>query len=898
MCPFFPGLELAVQPDNIDICSISPDSSSCYTSTSSETELLTVKENDTYSKQTGSHEDIVGYSSGQEVNKICEKDSEIDQYYKQSGGYKVTVGQSSGQEVDVACEERCAAMAESKTSSDIGCEKDVVSDEGTKPTLEKLKTDVDKGELDEFNNGIEVNGKDISESDLQEVSNKLVTEVLQNLQQDIMNENTLRGETIVSILEKEVDSFGLEEAATTVVDPMHGEESDTKHTNVLDTDEMKDTGFLREGSSGLNELNFLEKDPDGGKEVSSISRTNDNVVESLQASDTEDMILTGATQITSSDSVETPEKEHATGFYDINSQNDELMENIILGSSAMNVSAITTETVSPVETPENEHAKGFYEVNPEKELDNLLDLESSAMIVSTETISPVETPEYEHARGFYEVNPVISVSVMDTKDELDDNLVEENRTQSENDKLHAELTETVLQNIDIGQISSPVESPLDDHMAGNYQINPMIPDITIDEVIFEDAEVKSDVIDLSNAGSGGVRDEKFKELTSNLVNSVINGAIQIVVNMKQTGSVALNQIETEQKSIENVLHMDEASIEKDLENVTESDKMFVKSSFEIDEMVIAENSNRETNKSNVLHDSDNMETANDEILIETNKETLYPEDSDSDDSAGSSTTTEGSYRIINSRDTSPLNTPENTSSLEEFISNQRDKSSAERELQKSKVVKAENDDLRDFNDTKNTAQERNVSQNVHENITTQNVGEISGSNNDEANERNRNDTEHETKEKTEYNVMDIGDSVVFSEISSEESDYMKEHKLEYKTRKQIFMTSAGRMSISIDSVMDPPSDPDQSYIATEKETIHEERDTVQEDARAEVNYIIARAQSIVGHADETLARLSDATIARLREMAHAAIVDDASLADLDVVYDYTCSSVLCEVLLL
>ena len=871
---FFSGLELGVQSENIDACSISPDSSSCYTSTSSETELLTVEENDKYSKHSGSYEDIIDESYGQERDKVCEKDAEV--------------------------------MDVSEKSNDKSCEMNVVNDE-REQALEKFETDnmdVNVGEVDGLDIGFASNGRDTLESDLEEISNRFVTEVLDNLQQDIMNENMLKEENNDSVIEQEFNSCNLE-TTTTAMDYL-GKEPDMDEVNILESDieEMQNTGSLIKESSGLSECQFLEKDSENRTELNSIVRSNENVSASEQPNDINSVVLIDAALMTSraviSDSVslvETSENEHATGFHEVNPQNGELIESFNVESSAMSMSAITNDTISPVETPENEHAKGFYQVNPEKLSDNFLNLESSAMTVSNETISPIETPEHEHASGFYEVNPVINVSTCDTKEDVDDNFVEEYKTQSENEKLHAELKGTVLQNIDIGKVSSPVESPLEDNIAGTYQINPMIPDITVEEVTVEDNDVKSDVFDMTDAYSGVVIDEKFKEMTSNLVESVITGAIQIVVNMKQTGSGVLGQTENEQKS-----HVDEVSSEKDAKNVTASDEMYVQTNIEFNENFKAGYSNSETIESDTLQGSYNIETANEEIPIETTKETPYPADSDSDDSAGSSTTTEGSYRISNSRDTSPLNTPENTSSLEDYISNQRHKNSAggkeERECQKNVIDQARNDDeLRELSDITFEKQKRNELQNVHGTITTQNVEEISSSDigliNDNANENNH-DIEGTSKQQNNFTAMDIGDSVEISEFSSEESDYLKEHKSEYTTRKQIFMTSAGRMSISIDSVMDPPSDLDQSYMVSEKETIHEEHDTVQEDTRAEVNYIIARARSIVGHADETLARLSDATIARLRQMAHVDIVDDTCLAELDVAYDF--SSVLCEVL--
>ena len=725
-------------------------------------------------------------------------------------------------------------------SNDIESEKDAFNVDGSNQTAGII--DLHNAEIDEGKNGNEIQEENASESYLHEVSNRLVTQVLENLQQDIMNENTLRGESNVSLLESEFDSSKEIDSGLNDVDSQNGESFEN----------------LLTGSSAMNTPECAIK-------------TQESTMNTLQSA------------------MNTEESAMNTTESAINT----------LESSMIN-SAITAETVSPIDTPEDEHAKGFYEVNPEKQSDNLLDLQTSDIIVSAETVSPVETPEEEHATGFYEVNPekqpetvetsehehvtgfyevnpVINVPVNDTNDELDKNLVGEKEIESESDKLHAELTGAVLQNIDIGQISSPIASPLQDNIAGKYQINPMIPDITIDEVMFEDSVDKSDVFHAPDVGYGVVKEDKFKEMTSNLVESVINGAIQIVVNMKQSGTSARNQSEILDRSEEKLLCQNDTSVEG---NRIESGSEKAKSDF--------------------LQESNYMEPANDDILIEANKE-LYPVDSDSDDSAGSSTTTEGSYRISNSRDTSPLNTPENTLSLEEFISSQRDKSTIGGDLKTSAIVKAKADgESRAFSDTKHEKQERNMSQNKYGNKNTESLEQESSlhdkSMNYDENDKNRNDTESKSKE-NEYNTMDIGDSVVVSEISSEESDYMKEHKSEYKTRKQIFMTSAGRMSISIDSVMDPPSDPDQPYTVSERDTIHEERDIAQEDSRAEVNHIIARAQSIVGHADETLARLSDATIARLREIAHVALVDDACMEELDVVYDYPCSSLLCEVLL-
>ena len=507
-------------------------------------------------------------------------------------------------------------------------------------------------------------------------------------------------------------------------------------------------------------------------------------------------------------------------------------------SMSMTVSSVTSDTVSPVETPETEHAKGFYEVNPGHYPDESLKMESSTLSASGETISPIETPEHEHTRGFYEVNPVIRFSPSEEfDDKFDDNFASDSKMEA----LNAELQGTFLQNIAIGKISSPVDSPSDYNVTENYKINPLIPDITIEE----DIDSKSDVFDIADLDSIGLtKDEKFIEMTTNLVTSVINGAIKYVVDMKQVSDIEkdrLSQVVSKTESLDTVSRL---TTKSHTQNMADAQHKAV-CDYEATNITIQDTS---------------------EIIP-------YPIDSDSDDSAGSSTTTEGSYRIINSRDTSPLNTPD-TSAVEDFSNVQRDTGVKVEEddigwleSKRNKVT----DDMRKLDDAKNTEELTTGSKNKEDSETDSTVEVVRADIMIESDQVNNN--VEEVKQKADSNVMVIGETVDISESSSDSSDYMKQHKSEYTTRKQIFMTSAGRMSISIDSVADHISDPDQMYMVTE-------HDTIQEETHAEVGYILARTHSIIGHADETLARLNDAAIARLRDLADATICED-----IDVVCD-------------
>ena len=540
---------------------------------------------------------------------------------------------------------------------------------------------------------------------------------------------------------------------------------------------------------------------------------------------------------------ETPENEHVSGFYEVNPETDD-KECLEIDSSVMTISAVTSETISPIETPENEHAKGFYEVNPEHSSADDIRQECRVISVGAEMTSSVETPEKETSTGFYEVNPVISVSASETKDVFDDNF----ESDLERAEIGVELQGTVLQNIDIGKISSPVESPNEENIAEGYKINPMIPEILIEE----DPDSKLDVFD-----SEFTKDDKFIELTSSLVESVINGAIEVIVNMKQS-----HVVEKDSSASGNI---DRKEINMEMENIINGHGESSLSEEPVEGSYISD-------------------TAKDGILKDTSNIISYPVDSDSDDSAGSSTTTEGSYRIMNSRDSSPLNTPENTSTLEDFISNQSDSN-----IPQTKDSESETKQLQQSSNVGERHGTKHVKQDFDsENNEICNVNEVVDSTSSNIVKSSDDTVNDGTKQVDEPKFMDIGDSIDVSESVSEDTDYMKQHKSEYTTRKQIFMTSAGRMSISIDSVADPPlSDPDQSATVMEHDTIHEE-------THAEVGYIIARARSIVGHADETLARLSDATIARLRDMATLEVSDVACLEELDVVCDY--KFVLSEVL--
>ena len=534
--------------------------------------------------------------------------------------------------------------------------------------------------------------------------------------------------------------------------------------------------------------------------------------------------------------VETPEHEHAKGFYEVNpeSSQDKLLN--------MQSSGIS-ETISPVETPEHEHAKGFYEVNPESSQEKTFNMQSSDMSLSPETISPVETPEHEQVGGFHEVNPVVSFT---SSDMLDNELGDTTEGEVKEEDLNAQLQGTVLQNIAIGKISSPVDNPSEYNISENYKINPMIPDITIEE----DVDVKSEVFDITDLGL--TKDEKFIEMTTNLVQNVINGAIKYIVDMKQTSVV---EKDTLSQYVVREEYLDPVSQVKTSVNRHEI------SMFEQD---VIDNVSLEAVHTNHITDRSEIEP--------------YPADSDSDESVESSTTTEGSYRIINSHDTSPLNTPD-TSTVEDFVGAQKDTTVGvvQEHTEKTEIEGSEVKAVGESNDSE-CSEKKVVPQSEEERDILEILDAVNA---DTLASSVRSDSSEENGKAS--NCTDTGEVAEISASSSDSSDYVKKHKVEYTTRKQIFMTSAGRMSISIDSIADPLSDPDQPYMMTEHDTIHEE-------THAEVGYIIARAHSIIGHADETLARLSDATIARLKELADAAVsnsedVDVVMLDDMDVVCD-------------
>ena len=537
--------------------------------------------------------------------------------------------------------------------------------------------------------------------------------------------------------------------------------------------------------------------------------------------------------------IETPEHEHATGSYEVNPESSQ-EKTFNMQSSDMSLSP---ETISLVETPEHEHAKGFYKVNPESSEEKTFNMQSSDMSLSPETISPVETPEHEHVEGYYEVRPVISFTSSDT---LDNELGDTTEGESKEEDLNAQLQGTVLQNIAIGKISSPVDNPSEYNISENYKINPMIPDITIEE----DVDVKSEVFDFADLGL--TKDEKFIEMTTNLVQNVINGAIKYIVDMKQTNVV---EKDTLSQYVVREEYLDPVSQVKTSVNRHE---------ITMDEQVVIDNSNLEAVHTNHITDSTEIEP--------------YPADSDSDESVESSTTTEGSYRIINSRDTSPLNTPD-TSTIEDFVGAQKDATvgAVQEHTIKTEIEGTEVMAVGESNESE-CSEKKIVPQSEEERDILEILDAVNA---DTLASSVRSDSSEEDGKAS--NCTDTGEVAEISASSSDSSDYVKKHKVEYTTRKQIFMTSAGRMSISIDSIADPLSDPDQPYMMTEHDTIHEE-------THAEVGYIIARAHSIIGHADETLARLSDATIARLKELADAAVsnsedVDVVMLDDMDVVCD-------------
>jgi hypothetical protein len=80
----------------------------------------------------------------------------------------------------------------------------------------------------------------------------------------------------------------------------------------------------------------------------------------------------------------------------------------------------------------------------------------------------------------------------------------------------------------------------------------------------------------------------------------------------------------------------------------------------------------------------------------------------------------------------------------------------------------------------------------------------------------------------EHNSKDNWQQPMVKDLESEKDEKfeLKQKKgyTEYVTRKEIFYTSAGRMSVSIDSVMDPPTESDQGYPA--QDIIHEEHNEV------------------------------------------------------------------------
>ena len=562
-------------------------------------------------------------------------------------------------------------------------------------------------------------------------------------------------------------------------------------------------------------------------------------------------------------------------------------------------STLTIETVSPVETPENEHAAGFYEVNPEvtdmeRSMntnlgDNItgfyeVNADHSKMTESDltqESASPEQTPMEEHSTGFNEVNsesvhvdktPEISVSMTESF-ETETSDIEGNLGFYE---MNSEIQGTVLQNIEIGDAFSPAESPNDEVIGISYQINPMIPDLLTEGNVEIEENNKSQISlfeSFDNTKTNFAEEANNTEavlfsMADGLVNEAIKGAFETVYEIKghedadivkeiadamiedkslessdesdvssttTEGSYRINcspvmtpesesVLEEHVKQMKtNEVYVIEESVNEDFEDENDLDKTevtkesYLTSFSEESEKAVTDHVKGDENmiiltdssiptlveentdiSAEVSITSEKFEHMNDEISSAKNlvrQETVIPDIIISADGNGESNESGRSS--------------EQTQSVNKDVEEHKDKSYSVDSVEQTVVVNEEIIEEQvvgvfSSNTVKHDSVEDNVEtvKSAHNNIVEQEVAirheEVNMSNIDEM-EEIKSDNIHETSA-----ILDKNPNISDKEESTVSITKSRFAEQEYTTRKEIFYTTAGRMSVSIDSVVDPP----------------------------------------------------------------------------------------------
>lgn len=421
---------------------------------------------------------------------------------------------------------------------------------------------------------------------------------------------------------------------------------------------------------------------------------------------------------TSVSPLETPETEKMKAFCEINAHSlekvIEQVESLDLNVSLMVESTYSDDSsVSPMETPELEHVTGFYEMNasvsdvkigaetvplgpedaPEINIELIASEESDNDSFDSETEPTFELSDHksmEHERMMHEnqeemgetgVNvfdnqPVVEKNEMteadndyvgnmsgdkemrDTASNVDGQCVRFDTTpditvemQSSSDSTESQdsaeerfyemnveiqnVEGTMLQNIAIGNAFSPIDSPSEEVFNLEYEINPMVPDLSSDSSVEDDSEIRSKpFVRFSDVNEKEI-DEKVEQMADALVETALVEAIDSLQKQEVKDSLEINRIE---EIAENVsLHDEIEDNGKYLKLADELVNEAIKSAIEIVQ---------------------DMKLKEDEPYIVYEMASAMREDSDSSDSESSSTTTEGSYRIVNSVDMSPAVSPD------------------------------------------------------------------------------------------------------------------------------------------------------------------------------------------------------------------------------------------------
>ncbi|XP_053387745.1 uncharacterized protein LOC123542835 isoform X2 [Mercenaria mercenaria] len=416
--------------------------------------------------------------------------------------------------------------------------------------------------------------------------------------------------------------------------------------------------------------------------------------------------------------LETPETEGMKGFYDINAEKlekaIERIDSLDVSNSLMVESTYSDSSVSPVETPELEHVSGFYEMNvsmngsdivedrsyeitplgpedaPEINVELVGSPNSSNDSFDSETEPSFELNDNklmeeerkvneetkaeeksdvdlcsQSAIGSIDIQPADSVTKIkdrdsevkehvdvmtaqsgefDTAPEINIEMtsstdtVESHQSAGEGFyEMNAEIQGTMLQNIVIGNAFSPIESPSEEVFSIDYEINPMVPDVK-DNSSTESFEENSPETQCKPFVRFFVNDKENNDKVDEMADALVVTALSEAIESLQEQNSNENFGRNEEEKTDNMIDFDKSE---------ESDKYFKMADDLVNEAI-----------SNAIEVVQEIRLNEEEPFIKSEIASAMKEISDSSDSDASSTTTEGSYRIVDSVDLSPDVTPD------------------------------------------------------------------------------------------------------------------------------------------------------------------------------------------------------------------------------------------------